>query len=110
MIKTLCIPKFIHIATVIPNLSIEQIKEIEKEFELFLNKNNPSVTDKTSRYMGKRDLGLGMLEGNENVLAKKIDLLEVHLGITSQGQNKTVHFWPDYIQLVRYWAGKEQDG
>ena len=47
--------------TVIPNLSIGQIKEKEKEFELFLNENNSSVTDKTTRYMGKQDLGLGIL-------------------------------------------------
>ena len=37
VIKTMCIPKFTHIATVIPNLSLGQIKEIEKEFEIFLN-------------------------------------------------------------------------
>ena len=62
VIKTLCIPKFTHIATVIPSLSIAQIKDIKKEFERFLNENNPSVVDKTTRYMGKQDLGLGMLK------------------------------------------------
>ena len=30
VIKTMCIPKFTHISTVIPNLSIGQIKEIER--------------------------------------------------------------------------------
>ena len=40
VIKTMCIPKFTHIATVIPNLSIGQIKEIEREFQLFINNSN----------------------------------------------------------------------
>ena len=61
VIKTMCIPKFTHIATVIPNLSIGQIKEIE-EFELFVNDNNPSVTDKVTRYMSKKDRGLRMIK------------------------------------------------
>ena len=62
VIKTMCIPKFTHIATLIPNLSIGQIKDIEREFEIFLNESNPSVTDKTTRYMSKKDLGLGILK------------------------------------------------
>ena len=62
MIKPLCIQKFTHIATVIPNLSIGQIKEIGKEFELFINKYNPSITDKVTRYMSKKDGGLGMIK------------------------------------------------
>ena len=37
-----------------------QIKEIDKEFEHFLSENNPSVVDRTTRYMGKKELGLGM--------------------------------------------------
>ena len=61
VIKTLCIPKFTHIATVIPSLTITQIKEIDKEFEHFLSENNPSVVDRTTRYMGKKELGLGMI-------------------------------------------------
>ena len=60
VIKTLCIPKFTHIATVIPSLTITQIKDIDKEFEHFLSENNPSVVDRTTRYMGKKELGLGM--------------------------------------------------
>ena len=58
----MCIPKFTHIATVIPNLSISQIKEIEREFELFINDNNPSVTVKVIRYMSKKDGGLAMIK------------------------------------------------
>ena len=42
VIKTMCIPKFTHIATVIPNLSIGQIKDNEREFDLLFNDNNPS--------------------------------------------------------------------
>ena len=55
VIKTMCIPKFTHIATVIPNLSIGQIKEIEKEFESFLNENNTSVKDKMTRHLHRKD-------------------------------------------------------
>ena len=64
VIKTMCIPKFTHIATVIPNLSLGRIKDIEWEFEIFLNDNNPSVTDKTTGYMTKQDGGLGMIKIN----------------------------------------------
>ena len=61
VIKTLCIPKFTHIATVIPNLKFGQINEIEREFEIFLTESNPSVTDKMTRHMSKKDLRLGLL-------------------------------------------------
>ena len=37
---------------------------IKKEFELFLNENNPSVTDKTSRYMTRKNNSLGMIKIN----------------------------------------------
>ena len=50
-----------HIAIVIPSLTVTQIKEIDKEFEHFLSDNNPSVDDRTTRYMGKKELGLGMI-------------------------------------------------
>ena len=36
VIKTMCLPKFTHIATVIPSLSLKRINEIEREFEIFL--------------------------------------------------------------------------
>ena len=60
----MCIPKLTHIATVIPNLSMGQIIEIEKEFEIFLNDGNPSVTDKMTIYMTKKGGGLGMFKIN----------------------------------------------
>ena len=47
-----------HIVTVIPSLTISQIKDINREFEHFLNENNPLVVDKTNRYMRRQDLGL----------------------------------------------------
>ena len=63
VIKTMCIPKFTHIATVIPNLCLGCIKNIEREFEIFLNDKNPSVkTNKTMSYMTKNDDGLGMIK------------------------------------------------
>ena len=36
----MCIPKLTYIATVIPSLSISKIKDIEKEFNVFLRDNN----------------------------------------------------------------------
>ena len=60
----MCIPKFTHIATVIPNLSLGCIKDIEREFEIFLNDNNPSVTYKVTYYMTKNNRGLGMIKIN----------------------------------------------
>ena len=53
--------KFTHTPTVIPNLKISQINEIEREFEIFLTENNPSVTDKMTRHMSIKYLGLGLL-------------------------------------------------
>ena len=65
VIKTMCLPKFTHIATVIPSLSLKRIKEIEREFDIFLNYNDPSVTNKTTRYMARSENGLGILKINE---------------------------------------------
>ena len=64
VIKTMCLPKFTHIATVIPSLSIKRINEIERKFDTFINHNNPSVTNKTTRYMAKSECGLGLLKIN----------------------------------------------
>ena len=58
----MCLPKFTHIATVIPSLSLKRINEIEREFDIFINYKNPSVTDKTTRYMTKKEGGLGMIK------------------------------------------------
>ena len=82
--KTLCRPKFTHIATVIPSLSISQIKEINKEFEHFLTENNPSVVDKTTRYMRRKDLGLGMLRINHFWKAQETDIFKVYVGRATQ--------------------------
>ena len=71
----MCILKFTNIATVIPNLSLGQIKEIEKEFEIFLNYGNPSVTDKITRYRSKKNGGLGMLKINHFWRAIKMSWL-----------------------------------
>ena len=60
---------------VIPSLSISQIKEIDKEFEHFLTENNLFVVDKTTRYMGRKDLGLGMLHINHFWKAIKMSWL-----------------------------------
>ena len=64
VIKTMCLPKFTHSAAVIPSLSFKWIKAIERELELFLNENNPYVTDKTIRYMARKKNGLGMIKIN----------------------------------------------
>ena len=62
VIKNMCIPKFTHIATVIPNLSICQIKDIEREFEFFFYENNPLVTDKTTSNWSKTELAKNKMD------------------------------------------------
>ena len=76
----MCLPKFTHIAAVIPSLSLKSIKVIEREFELFLKENNASVKNKTTRYMARKIYGLGMLKICQNVLAKKTHFLKSNLG------------------------------
>ena len=46
------------------SLSLKRINEIEKEFEIFINHKNPSVTVKTTQYMAKKEGGLGMIKIN----------------------------------------------
>ena len=75
VIKTMCLPKFTHIATVIPSLSLKRMKEIEREFEIFLNNNNPSITNKTTRYIAKKRNCLGMPKVNTFWRAMKISWL-----------------------------------
>ena len=41
VMKTMCLPKFTHVSTVIKSLSITKINEIEKEFNRFINDNTP---------------------------------------------------------------------
>ena len=79
VIKTMFIPKFTLIATVIPNLSLGQIKEIEREFELFINDNNPSVTGGGIRNVKNRPL----LESYKDLLAQEIIIFQIDLGQTS---------------------------
>ena len=57
-------PKLNHIITVVPNPNLEYIKELESEFKSFINDNNPSVVDKTTRHMSKKQGGLGMIDIN----------------------------------------------
>ena len=65
----MCLPKFTHVSTVILSLLITKIKEIEREFSRFINDNKPSVMYKTTRYMPRREGGLGMIRiGNSGDL------------------------------------------
>ena len=64
VIKTLCLPKLNHIVTVVPNTNLIYIKELESEFRLFINDNNPSVVDDVTRHMSKKLGGLGMIDIN----------------------------------------------
>ena len=61
VIKTLCVPKFTHIATVIPNLCLTKIQEIERCWEEYINTNSCRSVDQMPRYNYKRENGLGML-------------------------------------------------
>ena len=62
VIKTLCLPKLTHIATVIPDLSTTRIREIESCWEKFISEGNRSPVDQKTRYASKSENGLGMLK------------------------------------------------
>ena len=53
VIKTLCLPKLNHIVTVVPNPNLTYVKELEREFRLFIHDNNPPVVDDVTRHMSK---------------------------------------------------------
>ena len=61
ILKTLCIPKFTHIAMVIPNLCVNKINEIEGCWENFIKTNSSLSVDQNTRYNTKQNLGLKML-------------------------------------------------
>ena len=60
--KTLCLPKFTHITAVIPNLCMTKLNKIEKEWETFIKMNGCPTDDKETRYLSKKENGLGMLK------------------------------------------------
>ena len=63
------------------NPYLTYIKELESEFSLFINDNNPSVEGCVTRHMSKKLGGLGMIDINrfleihQNVLVEKTDKL-----------------------------------
>ena len=62
VIQTLCIPKVTHIASVIPNLNTTRINEIEACLESFINEGRKCPVDQKTRYVSKKENGLGMLK------------------------------------------------
>ena len=64
VIKTMCLPKLNHIVTVMPNPNKTYLKQLECDFKKFINENNHSVVDKTTRHMPKKLGGLGMIDIN----------------------------------------------
>ena len=83
VIKTLCLPKLNHIVTVVPNPNLTYVRELESEFRLFINDNNPSVVCDITRHMSKKLGGLGIglfLESYQNVLVKMTDKFECNVG------------------------------
>ena len=61
IIKTMCLPKFTHIGTIIPNLCLTRLNEIEKEWEAFIKAKGCPMVNKETRYLPTKDNGLGML-------------------------------------------------
>lgn len=60
----MCSPKLNHIVAVVPNHNLTYLKQLESEFKSFINKNNPSVVDKTRGHMPKKMGGLRMIDIN----------------------------------------------
>ena len=53
VIKKFCLPKINHIVAVVPNQGVKLIRELDSEFNAFINSNNPSVSDVISRHMAE---------------------------------------------------------
>ena len=62
VIKTLCLPKLTHIATVILNLSSTKISEIEACWKNSIKDGNKCPLERKTRYASKSKNGLGMLK------------------------------------------------
>ena len=58
VVKTMCLPKLNHIVAVVPNPNLIYLKQFEVEFKRFINENNPSIVDETTRYMPQNMVGL----------------------------------------------------
>ena len=97
VIKTMCLPKFTHIAAVIPSLSLKRINKIEREFELFLKENNPYVTDKITRYIAKKKNGLGMIKINH--VWRSVRMLWLRRLTSTETRNPTFHIQPYNIYI-----------
>ena len=61
VIKTFCLPEVMHIASVIPRLCLTKLNEVEKEWKAFIKLNSSHTVDKETRYLPKKNEGLGML-------------------------------------------------
>ena len=65
IITIICLPKLNHIVTVVPSMNLSSVRELEKEFNLFINNNNRPVVfilgilGKTPGYWVEGQLGWG---------------------------------------------------
>ena len=49
VMKTMCLPKLNHMASVVPNPSVAHLKLLESELKLFITDKNQNVVNETSR-------------------------------------------------------------
>ena len=61
IIKTLCLPKFMNISTVIPNLCLTRLNEIEREWENFIKAKGCPIVNMETRYRPTKENGLRMI-------------------------------------------------
>ena len=64
VIKTMCLPKLTHIVTVVPNLCLTYVTELESEFKSFINDKNPYVVNDVTRHMHKKNREPWYAKGN----------------------------------------------
>ena len=60
VIKTFMLPQLMHIATVVPSLTVKQIEEIHGIWNEFIHEGSPRVVDIKTVYTPTRDKGLGL--------------------------------------------------
>ena len=66
-----------------PNRNLTYLEQLECEFKKFINENNPSVADETTRHMPKKLGGLGMIDTNNFWKALRMSWLRRYINSKS---------------------------
>ena len=83
VIKTLCIPKLIHVVAFVPNPSVTHLRSLESELKFFVTDGNPNVVDETTRRMAVKNGGFGVPNINNFLKAIRMSWLRRSIGSDS---------------------------